>query len=78
MAEKNHNINHGTDMKDDLELHGSYGMPVPKVKGAKGEINNFGILAGSSATEATPLYPKRNICFDDSVEDQRKNLPGSH
>lgn len=78
MATKNHNINHGHDMPDDAELHGSFGMPVPKVQGTKGEINNFGVLAGSSSTEAKPVYPKRMICFDDSVEDQRKNLPGSH
>jgi hypothetical protein len=74
----NHNINTGRDIPNDPELHGSFGMPVPEVHGTLGKIVNFGILAGSSATEAKPVYPKRNICFDDSVEDQRKNLPGSH
>lgn len=74
---KNHDINSGRLLDHDTELEGSYGKPIPKCKTVKGEINNFGELAGSTTT-ATSLVPKRNICFDDSIDDNRGNQPKGH
>jgi hypothetical protein len=58
---------------DDAELHESYGKPIAHPSTIKGHIENFGELAGSGSLE-----PKRNICFDDSIDDNLKNQPKSH
>lgn len=74
----NHDINSGRLLPHDTELEGSYGKPIPQPTMTKGEIVAFGESAGSTS-KAMPLEPKRNICFDDSIDDQRGNLPkGTH
>lgn len=76
MAEK-HNINHGKLMAHDTELEESYGMPIPQPKLGKGEFVAFGELAGSTST-AKEATSDRYISFDDSVADQKRNLPKGH
>lgn len=77
MAHHEHNINAGRMVPHDTDLEVSYGQPVPQPKMVKGESVAFGELAGST-TMAKPLEPKRNICFEDSIDDNRKNQPKSH
>lgn len=72
-----HNLNSGRLMPHDTDLENSFGMPIPQPKMVKGEFVAFGESAGSTAA-AKPLSPKRNICFDDSVDDNEKNQPKSH
>jgi len=72
-----HSINAGHEIPDDPELKPSYGEEVPEPSMVKGTFVNFGELAGSTTT-ATPLVPKRDICFQDSIDDNRKNQPKSH
>ncbi len=64
-------------IKHDTELECSYGAPIPQPSMAKGDYVAFGELAGSTST-AKPLTPKRDISFDDSVTDNRRNQPKSH
>lgn len=72
-----HSINSGRLMPHDVDLESSFGEPVPQPKMVKGDMVAFGISAGSTST-AKPLEPKRNICFDDSIDDNRRNQPKSH
>lgn len=58
---------------DSTELEESYGQPIPEPHTIKGTISNIGMLAGSG-----DIVPKRNISFDDSVDDNYKNQPKSH
>jgi hypothetical protein len=67
----------GHAIKHDTELEVSYGAPIPQPSMVKGDYVAFGELAGSTAT-AKPLTPKRDIDFDDSVEDSLKNQPKGH
>lgn len=71
------NINSGRLMGHEADLEPSFGQPVPQPKMAKGESVAFGELAGGT-TSAKPLEPKRNICFNDSISDNRSNQPKSH
>jgi hypothetical protein len=64
-------------IKHDRDLEVSYGGHVPQPSTVKGDIVAFGILAGSTET-AKPLVPTREITFDGSIVDNRKNQPKSH
>jgi len=64
-------------IKHDTELEVSYGGHVPQPSTIKGDIVAFGWLAGSTET-AKPLVPTREITFDGSIDDHRKNQPKSH
>lgn len=63
------------DIPDDPNLRTSFGDEVPQPDMVKGDYVAFGVLAGST-TSAKSLTPER-ICFDDSVDDNRKNQPKS-
>jgi hypothetical protein len=77
-ATKSSSINHGKLLSHDTELEESYGQPVPQPKLTKGEFVAFGELAGSTST-AKDATAARYISFDDSVAEQKSNLPkGSH
>jgi len=64
-------------IKHDTELEVSYGGHVPQPSTIKGDIVALGWLAGSTET-AKPLVPTREITFDGSIDDNRKNQPKSH
>lgn len=64
-------------IRHDSDLEVSFGQPVPQPKTVKGSIVAFGELAGST-DRSMSLTPERNITFDDSVDDNRKNQPRSH
>ena len=70
MAEHHKHIPHDTALEE------SYGSPIPQPKPVKGEQVAFGELAGSTST-AKSLEPKRNIHFNDSIDDNRHNQPKS-
>lgn len=59
--------------KNDRDLEVSYGLPVPQVKMKKGDMVNFGILAGSD-NSAPMVNGERSTTFGDSVRDNEKNL----
>ncbi len=61
------------ETSDPSTLHESYGKPVEQPKMVKGEFDNFGILAGDGS-----ITPKRNINFQDSIDDHKRNQPKSH
>lgn len=77
MEHTKHHLNSGRLLPHDSDLEESYGQPVPQPKMVKGQSVAFGELAGSTS-EAKPLVPKRNICFDDSIDDNRSNQPKGH
>lgn len=61
-------------IEDDAALQPSFGEHVPDPNGlVKGEIVNFGWLAGSGN-----VRPTRSISVQDSVDSQLRNLPGAH
>lgn len=62
----------------DEALEESYGQKIPQPSTQKGDIVAFGWSAGSSKSDAKSLTPKRNITFDDSVDDHARNQPKSH
>ena len=62
---------------DSPALHVSYGDPIPQPEMVKGKYDAFGESAGTTS-RAQSLVPKRNITFDDSIGDNRKNQPASH
>ena len=64
-------------IKHDTTLEVSFGAHTPQPSTIKGDIVAFGILAGSTDT-AKPLVPTREITFDGSIVDNRKNQPRSH
>lgn len=68
--ESDHELYHPSD---ESSLHDSYGAPIPNPSTVKGTIDVIGHLAGSGSLE-----PKRNIHFNDSVEDNLHNQPKSH
>lgn len=70
-------IDRREQIKHDTELECSYGAVIPQPSLGKGDYMAMGELAGSTNT-ATSVVPKRNITFEDSVEDNRKNQPKSH
>ena len=65
-----------TEPADSPALHPSYGNEIPQPSMVKGEFVAFGEAAGSTNT-STPLVPRRNISFGDSISDNRKNQPAS-
>lgn len=75
MATDKRPIDKGIRHDSDLEV--SYGQPVPQPKTVKGSIVAFGELAGSTAS-AKSVVAERNITFDDSINDNRRNQPRSH
>ena len=70
-------VGKGETIKHDRELENSYGQHVSQPSTVKGDIVAFGWLAGSTDT-AKPLVPTREITFDGSIADNRKNQPRSH
>lgn len=62
-----------SDMSDPSTLEESYGKHVEQPTLGKGKFDNFGILAGSGN-----ITPKRDITFNDSVDDHNRNQPKSH
>lgn len=66
-------IHDGKRLKDDPELHESYGQEIKQPSMTKGTYVAFGELAGSG-----DITPRRHITFDDSVDDNKRNQPKSH
>ncbi len=64
-------------LKHDIALEDSYGLPIPQPTMVKGGVVAIGELAGSTS-KAPPLEPRRSICFEDSIDDNRKNQGRSH
>jgi hypothetical protein len=64
-------------IKNDRDLQDSYGQMIPQPKMVKGTYVAFGELAGSGSS-AKSLVPEREITFDGSIVDNRKNQPRSH
>jgi hypothetical protein len=68
-----HNLNSRKPIEDDAALQPSYGAHVPDVEGfVKGKFVNFGLVAGD-----TNIKSVKGIHFEDSIEEQLRNLPGS-
>lgn len=74
MAEK---LEKGHKIRHDSALEVSYGPWIPQPSTVKGDIVAFGELAGSTSS-AKSLVPEREITFDGSIVDNRKNQPRSH
>jgi hypothetical protein len=74
---KHEAIDRGDKIAHDRDLEVSYGRHVPQPSTVKGHIDAFGELAGSTDS-AMSLVPKRDITFDDSINDNRHNQPKSH
>lgn len=70
------NINkHAIPHDSNLEL--TYGEPIAQPQMSKGKLVAFGELAGTTS-HAPTLMGKRDICFGDSLSDNRRNQPKSH
>jgi hypothetical protein len=72
----NENINKHAISHDPC-LEQSYGEPIAQPRMTKGNLVAFGELAGTTA-HATSLVGERDICFGDSINDNRRNQPKSH
>ena len=74
MAEK---IDRKQTIKHDTELEVSFGSHIPQPSMVKGDLVAFGELAGST-DRAPSLSGQRDITFQGSIDDNRKNQPRSH
>lgn len=73
---RNENINkHAISHVPCLEV--SYGEPIAQPQMTKGNLVAFGELAGTTS-HAPSISTQRDICFGDSINDNKRNQPKSH